>query len=209
METTSIVILEADINIASMQLQAINGIPGFTCTHLFTRFDEYIASTIKADILILDLDMPDLNGVMAFPIILKKNPKISIIVYSSKDDIEKILEYISWGAVGYVEKTSFFGSIGSILRSIKQEGFFITPKMARRIFDHLRCSNVSGSTEILTQREIQIAYLIKDGYSYKQAAEKCKISVDTVRMHIRNIYRKMNVNSKIQLANRISIGRFA
>lgn len=209
METTSVIILESDINVASLQLQSINAIPGFTCTQLFTRFDEFTASKINADILMLDLDMPDLKGITALPIILKKNPDISIVVNSSKNEIEHILDSISLGAVGYIEKSDFFEIIGIVLKNIKQDGAYITPKIARRIFDYFQHSNVSRNTKLLTQREIQVAYLIKEGHSYKQVATKCEISVDTVRMHIRNIYRKLDVKSKIQLANRITGGHIA
>ena len=207
MSQTSVVVLECDIALAGLQLQSINAINGFSCTQLFTSMDEFLDAKINAEIVILDLGMPLMNGLTSLPLIQKKFPKVSIVINSTKDDIGTILEAISLGAVGYVDKSSFFETIDLVLKNVKLEGAYITPKIARRIFDYFQHSNSMTNTQTLTQREIQVAYLIKEGNSYKQVAEKCRISVDTVRMHIRNIYKKLQVKSKIQLANRISGGQ--
>lgn len=204
MSRMSVVLLESDIALAGLQLQSVNATDGFTCTQLFTSLDDFLNSKAPPDIVILDLGMPTMDGLTAVPLIQKKFPKTAIIINSSKDDIGTIFEAISLGAVGYVDKSSFFETIDQVLRNVKKEGAYITPKIARRIFDYFQHTNNSTPTSALTQREWQVAYLIKNGNSYRQVADKCSISVDTVRMHIRNIYRKLDVNSKIQLANRIT-----
>lgn len=202
MRPISVVILDDDIAMAGIQLQRINSIDGFSCTQLFTNAHDLLNSKISPDIILLDLVMADLDGLTVMPLLMKKFPNASVVIHSNNEDIGTILESISLGAVGYIDKTSFHDSIESVLKNVQKEGAYITPKIARRIFDFFQHS--SSTTNSLTQRELQVAYLIKEGHSYKQVGERCGISVDTVRMHIRNIYRKLEVNSKVQLANRIS-----
>lgn len=198
----SVVIIEEDLSLASMHLQRINAVDGYVCTQIFTNFNEFLESKSRPDVIIVDITMHGMSGLTTLPLILKKFPNSSVIVSSGKEDHETIVRAISIGAVAYIDKSSFLDTIEDGLKEIKNNGAYITPKIAKRIFEYFH--NPNSSQDILTQRELQIAHLINDAMSYKQVAEKCGISVDTVRMHIRNIYRKLNVHSKIQLANLLS-----
>lgn len=202
MRPLTVVIVEEDIVLAGLQLQRVNSIEGFSCRQLFTAAQDLLTSKIEPDIILLDLEISDMDGLAAIPLLLKKFPSAACVINSIKEDAGSILESISLGAIAYVDKNSFFDSIETVLTQVKKDGVYITPKIAKQIFTFFQHS--TKTTFSLTQRELQIAYLIKEGYAYKQIAKKCSISVDTVRMHIRNIYRKLDVNSKIQLANLIS-----
>lgn len=202
MHPISVVILDDDIAQAGLQLQRINSVEGFTCTQLFRDPQDFLNSRTNPSIVLLDLEMQEMDALTALPLILKKFPKASIVINSINEDVSTILECISLGAVGYIDKLSFFDVIETVLKNIQKEGAYITPKIARRLFDYFQ--HAEKATHSLTQRELQVAYLIKEGSSYKQVADRCGISVDTVRMHIRNIYKKLKVNSKVQLANCIS-----
>lgn len=201
MRPISVVILDGDIAQAGMQLQRINAVEGFFCTQLFTRHQDFLYSKSHPDIVLFNSWTPDMDGLTVLPLILKKFPNTSVVINALHEDVSTIVSYISLGAVGYIDTLSFNDEIDLVLRTVQKEGAYISPRIAKKLFESFQHSN--ASTCLLTQRELQVAYLIKEGNSYKQVAIHCGISVDTVRMHIRNIYKKLQVNSKVQLANRM------
>lgn len=203
MGPTTIVILEDELDFASVLLQTVNAIEGFSCTQIYTDPQQFLFSNAKADIILLDLVMPNMDGMTALPLILKKYPKAAVVINSVKEDINSILEAITLGALGYIDKQSFFQTAEVVLKHVQNGGAYMTPKVAAKIFEYFK--KVPSYQSVLTARELEVACHIKDGMSYKQIAEVCHISIDTVRMHIRNIYKKLNINSKIQLANIISL----
>lgn len=202
MKTRSIAIIEDDIEYAGLQLQKVNSVSGFICTQLFVEAQDFLKSSLNPDIILLDLNLPNMDGLTALPLIAKKCPNASIIINSVKEDIDTVFDSIEMGAVGYIDKLSFFETVESVLTNIRDNGAYITPKVARKIIEHFQQPNTYK--EQLTPREIEVACFIKDGLSYKKVAERCDISLDTVRMHIRNIYKKLNVNTKHQLTKIIS-----
>jgi DNA-binding NarL/FixJ family response regulator len=89
--------------------------------------------------------------------------------------------------------------MSEVLVAVSMEGGFISQKITKKILDYFH--QPSSFSTLLTNREMEVAYYINDGFTYRQIAQRCDISIDTVRMHIRNIYRKLNVKSKVQLIN--------
>jgi hypothetical protein len=203
MSPVTVVVIEDELDLASIQLQTVNCLQGFSCTQIYTDPQQFLLANVKADIVLLDLVMPNMDGMTALPLILKKYPNTAVIINSVKEDIGTILEAVTLGALGYIDKQSFFQSIEIVLKHVQNGGAYMTPKVATKIFEYFKKS--PSYQKILTTRELEIACHIKDGMSYKNIAEVCYISIDTVRMHIRNIYKKLNINSKIQLANLISL----
>jgi DNA-binding NarL/FixJ family response regulator len=203
MSPVTVVIIEDELDLASIQLQTLNGLKGFSCTQIYTDPQQFLLANVKADIVLLDLVMPNMDGMTALPLILKKYPNTAVIINSVKEDIGTILAAVTLGALGYIDKQSFFQSIEIVLKHVQNGGAYMTPKVATKIFEYFKKAPTYQS--LLTARELEVASYIKDGMSYKQIAEVCYISIDTVRMHIRNIYKKLNINSKIQLANLISL----
>lgn len=203
MSPVTVVVIEDELDLASIQLQTVNGLQGFSCTQIYTDPQQFLLANVKADIVLLDLVMPNMDGMTALPLILKKYPNTAVIINSVKEDIGTILEAVTLGALGYIDKQSFFQSIEIVLKHVQNGGAYMTPKVATKIFEYFKKAPTYQS--LLTERELEVASHIKDGMSYKQIAEVCCISIDTVRMHIRNIYKKLNINSKIQLANIISL----
>jgi DNA-binding NarL/FixJ family response regulator len=140
-----------------------------------------------------------MNGVDAIDIILKKYPQVSIIMNSEIDDSDTIYHIMQKGAVGFIDKQSFNDDIFKVLKSIENGGAYMTPKVAKKVMEFF--SSPKKVLEPLSEREHEIANTILDGLSYKMIAEKMFISLDTVRSHIKNIYKKLNINSKTELFN--------
>jgi DNA-binding NarL/FixJ family response regulator len=118
---------------------------------------------------------------------------------SEIDDSDTIYHIMQKGAVGFIDKQSFKDDIFKVLKSIENGGAYMSPRVARKVMEFF--SGQKHILEPLTEREHEITNTLLDGLSYKMIAEKMFISIDTVRSHIRNIYKKLNVTSKSELFN--------
>lgn len=191
-----VVIIEDNIISAEIIRKQINN-EDYLCEKYYVNPVEFLNSNEICDIILLDIMMPEMTGLDAIDKILDKLPNVTIIINSIKDDSETILKSLQNGAVGYIDKQSFDASYIDVFKSIENEGAYITPKIARKVMDYYSSKNKLLSS--LSEREVEIANAILDGLSYKMIADSHHISLDTVRSHIKNIYKKLNINSKSQL----------
>lgn len=193
-----LIIIEDDKEFAELQVKTINSLTNFYVEDYYLNPVQFLNSSHEhIDIILLDIIMPEMDGITAIKPISERYPNASIIINSIKQDTETILKCLQEGAVGYVDKQNFFDYVEEVLNSVINEGAFITPKIARKIFDYF--SHKKNYLEKLSPRESQVAMAIADGLSYKMVADKLNISIDTVRMNIRNIYKKLKINSKSEL----------
>lgn len=204
---TKVIIIEDDREFAEIQKKIINDKDNFECNHFFTNPLEYLNSkeTYGEEIILLDIVMPQMNGLDAIAPILKKNPEVSIIINSIQDDVDVILRAIQEGAVGYLDKQNFYSYFDVVLESVVNEGAYMTPKVARKVFNYFH--HKKQNINILTVREKQVANGIIDGMSYKMIADHLNISLDTVRMNVRNIYKKFKIQSRTELINIIGTNK--
>jgi DNA-binding NarL/FixJ family response regulator len=195
----TVIIIEDNTIVAEILRRQINSSDDYLCEIYFTNPLDFLRSNENPDIVILDIMMPEMNGVDAIDIILKKYPQVSIIMNSEIDDSDTIYHIMQKGAVGFIDKQSFNDDIFKVLKSIENGGAYMTPKVAKKVMEFF--SSPKKVLEPLSEREHEIANTILDGLSYKMIAEKMFISLDTVRSHIKNIYKKLNINSKTELFN--------
>jgi DNA-binding NarL/FixJ family response regulator len=162
-------------------------------------------------VLFVDLQMPDMNGIQLIQIAKVLYPTLHFIVLTVFDDDERIFEAIKAGANGYLLKDDNAISLrNAITNSLEQGGAPMSPSIARKALDILSKASVStvrsGNIEtsldgLLSEREKEILLHSIKGSSPKQIAETLYISVFTVRKHIANIYEKLHVNSNTQVMN--------
>ena len=187
-------IIEDDFVLSRFLQKRINEIEKFECSNVYITINEFLFSNEIVDILLLDINLPGTNGVDGLPIIY---PKLKIIMNSINDDTETIYKSLQSGAIGYIDKQSFNDDILDVLESVEKEGAYMTPKIARKVIEGFKKPKMPN----LSDREQEIVQGILDGYSYQQIADKYFITIDTVRSHIKNIYKKLQINSKAQLFN--------
>ena len=159
---------------------------------------------IDWDIVLTDLELPHTNGIEATRRLKQLLPDLSVVLLTVFEDPTAILEAITAGADGYLLKKSSANEILSQLRMISEGGSPLTAGVARTVLNLLRSQqpfvpslekNISPTRLNLTEREQEVLQCLVRGLGYKQIADHLGISMDTVRTHIRAVYKKLQVHS--------------
>lgn len=164
-------------------------------------FFENIENITAPDLILTDIGLPGMNGIDGMKKIKYHWPNIDIIMLTIFKDNDKIFKSICAGATGYLVKDTPLDEIKKAIIEIKNGGSYMTPSIARKVMEYFAPIK-STKEEQLTQKEKQIITALTDGLSYKLIADKLLISIDTVRFHIKNIYRKLHVNSKAEVISK-------
>lgn len=192
-----VVILEDDTIMGKLMQSQVNAIEGYSCQHVFENPLDFLSNQIEMDILLLDVVMPEMNGIEAIDKILQSYPEVSIIMNTIKDDADTIFMALKKGASGYIDKQTLHLNFEEILKTVANGGAYMSPIIARKVFDSFH--EVKNHFEQLTNREMEVTSCILDGKSYKMIAGEFNISLDTVRFFVKNIYKKLKINSKGEL----------
>ncbi len=149
------------------------------------------------NVILMDIDMPGISGIEATAMVKEKFPDINILIFTIFEDREKVYQALCAGATGYLLKKSSAVQIIEAITELYNGGSPMTGEIARMVFSFFsNPSAVKDNQYALSPREIDVLKCIVDGDSYKMIADKCFISMGTVRGHINNIYKKLHVNSK-------------
>ena len=151
----------------------------------------------EADIVLLDILMPGISGIDGIKLIKQQWPKSNIIMLSVMDDGNNIFRALCEGAVGYILKESSMQSIKTSIIDVYEGKGSMSPSIARKVAEYFHPKKNIQKT--LTPREVEIMNGIVEGLSYKLVAAKLEISIDTVRKHIKSVYKKLEINSRTQL----------
>jgi DNA-binding NarL/FixJ family response regulator len=151
---------------------------------------------LKPDVVLMDIDMPNSNGVDAVTQIRRVNTHIPIIMFTVFDDDENIFNAICAGANGYILKKNF-EQLPNAIEDVLTGGAPMNSAIAKKVLGFVTKSKVEKNKELeeLTKRELQILEFVVKGYSYKMISTELDIATETVRTHIKKIYKKLQVNS--------------
>ncbi|ADL69291.1 MULTISPECIES: response regulator [Thermoanaerobacterium] len=155
-----------------------------------------IAKKISPDIILMDINMPNINGIKAAKMLKNDNPKNKIMFLTIYNDKEYLMEALKIGVEGYILKDADSDELIKAIRTISNGGVYIHPSLVSEIenLDTDECKKE------LTDREMQILSLIAEGYSNKEIADKLFLSEKTVKNHVYNIFRKLDVKDRTQAA---------
>lgn len=195
-----VVIFEDNRSLRDGLAAMIGGTNGFECTGAFPNCNNLLKNIAQAkpDVVLMDIEMPGISGIEAVSIIKEEFPGIKVLMETIFDDDEKIFNSICAGAEGYILKHTPPVEIMEAIREIYEGGSPMTPSVANRVLKMVknRPDNRGTASFDLTEREKEILNCLVKGMSYKMVAEHCYISIETVNVHIKNIYRKLHVHSK-------------
>jgi DNA-binding NarL/FixJ family response regulator len=181
--------------------KALNRVEGLTCPQRFTACEDAFAalpSETPPHVLLLDVGLPGINGIDALPRLRELAPKTAIVILTVFEEDDKIFRAICAGASGYLLKTANTEDIAAAIRSAAAGGSPINPTIARRVLDMLGKASTSAPQKDygLTAREKDILQLLVQGHSTKEAAAQLQISYHTADGYIREIYEKLQVNTR-------------
>ena len=161
------------------------------------------AARLKPDIVLLDITMPELNGIEATRQILKVAPEAQILILTMHESEKTMREVLQAGARGYVLKSDAPGDLLVAIDALRKHKYFVTSSLAQRVVqEYLSRDSTSPNSDIgeaLTPREREILQLLAEGKSNKAIAQCLDISVKTVEGHRANIMRKLNFDSFSEL----------
>jgi len=154
---------------------------------------------IIIDIILMDIRLPGMSGVSGVKMIKDLYPEVEIIMLTVYTNPDKIFDSLRNGAVGYLLKDTSLTELKKTIEIVHSGGSSMSPEIARMVIKRFNNTGKIEPENNLTPKEKQVISCLEEGLSYKMIGEKLRISVDTVRFHIKNIYRKLHVNSKTDL----------
>ncbi len=149
------------------------------------------------DVLLCDLGLPDGNGLDLIRHCAGRNPAVDIMVITLFAEQRKVLECIRAGAKGYLHKDQDAESCVDAIREIQRGGSPISPVIARQLLLHIKPLPQPGNAK-LSEREQEVLNVLARGFSKRECADLLGLSVNTVGTHVKNIYTKLEVNSRAE-----------
>jgi len=206
-------ILEDDNDIRAGIQKYLNLQPDFLCEVAFGSVEELLAAGKHSDfpdVLLADIGLPGMSGIDGMRLMKEAHPETDIIVLTVYNDRQKIFDSLRAGASGYLLKTTPLSEIKKAIEIVRDGGSVMSPDIARKVIEHFtpeKGRKAEQTPSTLTSREQEIVVGLVDGLSYKLLADRMSVSLDTVRFHIKNIYKKLHVNSKGEVIARSLRGR--
>lgn len=175
---------------------------------------ENIVRDHNPDVVLMDINMPNINGVEATRRLVEKSPDTKVIILSIHDDETYVSHAVQTGASGYLLKEMDADSLIEAVRVVADGGAYLHPKITYNLLNEFRRLSTTSKTQqskagfveveyrkplhILTRRECEVLQLLADGRSNRTIGEELYISEKTVKNHVSNILQKMNVNDRTQ-----------
>ena len=182
-------------------LQAIlNGTEGYTCTGAFADGSRWMQDVKRSepDVILMDIEMPGLNGIELSSLVLNLFPSIKILIQTVFNDTDKIFKALCAGASGYILKNDPPHKYIEAITQVYNGGSPMSPVVAKKVLGFFSNKNIilispDNNDYLLSSREKDILRMMVEGENYKAIADKAYISYETVRTHVKHIYKKLHV----------------
>ncbi len=160
-----------------------------------------VADELRPDVILVDMNMPRLNGIEFTKQIMQKLPPTRVLFLTLHDDVNYLRQAIENGAAGYILKSAVEPQIINAIRAVANGESFIDPTMTITLVRNLALVDVpkSDATDNLSAREIEILRLVAHGYTNREIAEKLHLSVRTVEGHRSSLLDKLDLSTPIQI----------
>ena len=177
----------------------IGGTEGFRCTADFESMEDALARIggDLPDVALVDIGLPGMSGIDGIRALKKSYPGLTVLMLTVYDDDKRIFDALCAGACGYLLKKTPPARLLECLQEAAGGGAPMSPEVARRVvslFREIRPPEDAGCQ--LTPHEIRLLKLLVEGHNYKTAAAELKLSVNTIRFHMKSVYEKLQVHSK-------------
>lgn len=197
-QPVNVVIFEDQRSLRESMKLLISGTPGYQVVATYGSGGgvQDLLELHDTHVVLMDIEMPELDGLSALKKIKSEKPDLKVVMLTVFDDNDRLLEALTNGADGYLLKATPPAQIISAIEEVLDGGAPMSPAIARKVLRFFSNHKPSEPEKInLTERELDVLRALVEGFSYKMIADKLDISIDTVRSHIRHIYRKLQVHS--------------
>ena len=203
----SVVLIEDQRDVREGFQKIINSSQDFRCIACFEYGDTALEKIplLVPDIVLMSIKKPHNNGIEITRSLKKEMPFLNIIMLSSSKNDEHIFQSLRAGATGYLHRDLFPSELIDALKEVRNGGAPMSKEVARTVVNSF--SSVRKSTAKLSDREQEVLDLLCEGLNYRVIAERLFVSTNTIRFHLKNIYKKLDVNSKYEAVKKApSIG---
>lgn len=182
----------------------INGSEGYCCNHTFLNAEDAIKDIpfLNLDVVLMDIQLPGKSGIECVEILKPKCFNTQFVMFTSFEEAESVYHALRVGATGYLTKTTQASKILDAILDVYKGGSPMSSHIARKIVTSFQAAKNNTELEKLSSREVEILDLLSKGFRYKEIANQLFLSTETVRTHIRNIYEKLQVNSRTEALNK-------
>jgi DNA-binding NarL/FixJ family response regulator len=210
----TLALLEDDVAIRETLQEYLGAQPEFRCVAAVGSVEELLAHLAAGrpapQLLLSDIGLPGRSGIEGLPLIRARLPEVQVLMLSVYADTARIFAALQAGAVGYLLKNTPLAHLKESLLQVAAGGSPMSPGVARQVVQAFQAralplaaeAAASPPLEPLTVRELEVVRGIEEGLSYQFIADRLLVSLDTVRNHIRAVYRKLHVNSRSELMAR-------
>ncbi len=197
----NVIVVEDNDSIREGLKTLINGTEGYKCRNVYARCEPMLKEVekINPDVILMDIGLPGMSGIEGIKEVKKILPSVNLLVLTVYEENELIFEALCAGACGYLIKKTPPSKLLDAIKDAYEGGAPMSSHIARKVIDlfhKIKQTSPHDQPNLLTPREKEMLSSLVDGKSFKAIADSLFISIDTVRFHFRNIYKKLHVHSQ-------------
>ena len=197
----NVAIIEDNNTIREGLAALINGTTDYQCIGAFPECESFLEKLpeLSVDVALMDIQLPGISGIEGVKEAKKIDPNINILMLTIYEESNVVFEALCAGACGYLVKKTPPSRLLDAIREVHEGGSPMSSHIARQVinvFQEMKTPKQDDSEYMLSERETQVLFFLGEGNNYQEIANELFISVDTVRHHIRNIYKKLHVHSQ-------------
>lgn len=202
-----IIVLEDDTNFRELVVSEINKNEKLKCIGSFSTISQLMQNVIelRPDLFWLDISLPDGLIINYIAKLKQLHPSALCLICSMHDDDDKVFSAIKMGAEGYILKNSSLETMMSAINELLQGGSPMSPFIARKVINYMK-TDITKETLVfdLTKREQEVLSNLARGFQYKEVADQLEVSLETVKKHVQNIYKKLHVQNRTEALNKFN-----
>jgi DNA-binding NarL/FixJ family response regulator len=193
--TVKIIIFEDNDRMRESLAWLLNSTENYEVTADYNNCNDAanITRMYKPDVVLMDIDMPGESGIKGVSLVKEARPQTAVIMYTVFEDDDKLFQCLCAGANGYLLKKTPPAKLFDAISEVLEGGAPMSPVIAKKVLSSFHIKKGTNKYD-LSAREIEVLQWLTKGYSIKMIASEMTLAFDTVRTHLKNIYRKLHVN---------------